>query len=338
MKHINRMFENTESPIIDEVKKIVDENQYITDKDVTADKLVVSDKWVVYISKGTMDHIKSHMSPSVELGDAPGSYYTQDWKVGVENVISKNEPQVSDKPPFRTAWTGLDSGVKVGFVTIGHDDKISKGELDGYKKYTYERPVRDSKVEENILIKVEDAKETNFLTIVGAKVGEVSGKGLISLWTTYPDFKDGKVDGKDIPMNRSEFEKAGFYFRCTKDFFDKVPNEVSESKSNMKYIKKFESFNEGILQKAIDFAKDPSGKKRAAVAEDAAKKDESDKRKAELDRKEKEYRSKLSPDQLKKLEDSEDGEHRHEVMLGNAPQYTDGYFTYYHTQKNKWDK
>jgi len=237
-----RIFENTEPSIIDEVKKIVDENQYITDKDVTDDKLVVSDKWIVYISKGTMDHIKSHMSPSVELGDAPGSYYTKDWKLGVKNVISKNEPQVSDKPPFRTAWTGLDSGVKVGFVTIGHDDKISKGELDGYKKYTYERPVRDSKVEETILIKVEDAKETNFLTIVGAKVGEVSGKGLISLWTTYPDLKDGKVDGKDIPMNRSEFEKAGFYFKCTKEFFDKVPNEVSESK-RFKYLKTFESFS-----------------------------------------------------------------------------------------------
>ena len=253
MKHINRIFENTEPSIIDEVKKIVDENQYLTDKDVTADKLVVSDKWIVYISKGTMDHIKSHMSPSVELGDAPGSYYTQDWKVGVKNVISKNEPQVSDKPPFRTAWTGLDAGVKVGFVTIGHDDKISKGELDEYKKYTYERPVRDSKVEETILIKVEDAKETNFLTIVGAKVGEVSGKGLISLWTTYPDFKDGKVDGKDIPMNRSEFEKAGFYFKCTKEFFDKVPNEVSESK-RFKYLKTFESFS---INENTDDKKDP---------------------------------------------------------------------------------
>jgi hypothetical protein len=254
MKHI-KLFENTEPSIIEEVKKIVDENQYITDKDVTDDKLVVSDKWVVYISKGTMDHIKSHMSPSVELGDAPGSYYTKDWKVGVKNVISKNEPQVSDKPPFRTAWTGLDSGVKVGFVTIGYDDKISKGELDGYKKYTYERPVRDSKVKETILIKVEDAKETNFLTIVGAKVGEVSGKGLISLWTTYPDFKDGKVDGKDIPMNRSEFEKSGFYFKCTKEFFDKVPNEVSESK-RFKYLKTFESFsiNEsfGRLYESVD--------------------------------------------------------------------------------------
>ena len=117
----------------------------------------------------------------------------------------------------------------------------------------------------------------------------------------------------------------------------------------MKNIKTFESFNEGILQKAVDFAKDPTGKKRAAVTAEEeldksnrasadAEKVESAKRKAELDAKEKEYRSKLSPDQLKKLEDSEDGEHRHEVMLGNAPQYTDGYFTYYHTQKNKWDK
>jgi flagellar biosynthesis GTPase FlhF len=125
---------------------------------------------------------------------------------------------------------------------------------------------------------------------------------------------------------------------------------VAESKNTMKYIKTFESFNEGIIQKATDFIKDPTGKKRAAVAaeeeldksnrdsEDSAKKAESSKRKAELDAEEKEYRSKLSPDQLKKLADSEDGEHRHEVMLGNAPQYTDGYFTYYHTRKNKWDK
>jgi hypothetical protein len=74
------------------------------------------------------------------------------------------------------------------------------------------------------------------------------------------------------------------------------------------------------------------------VSEDSTKKGESDKRKAELDVKEKEYRSKLSPDQLKNLTDSEIGEHRHEVMLGNAPLYTDGYFTYYHTRKNKWDK
>jgi hypothetical protein len=27
-----------------------------------------------------------------------------------------------------------------------------------------------------------------------------------------------------------------------------------------------------------------------------------------------------------------------QLMLGNAPLYTDGYFTYYHTRKNKWDK
>ena len=108
----------------------------------------------------------------------------------------------------------------------------------------------------------------------------------------------------------------------------------------MKNIKTFKSFNEGIIQKATDFLKDPTGKKRAAVTakeeeldksnRDSSAKKESDKRKAELDAKEKEYRSKLSPDQLKKLQDSEYDEHRHEVMLGNAPQYIDGYFTYYH--------
>ena len=166
------------------------------------------------------------------------------------------------------------------------------------------------------------------------------------MFTSY-DLQDDKGIPFDETKIKDVLSKEGFddvemkdntvELKRVIDEYEKSKS-VAESKSNMKYIKKFESFNEGILQKAIDFAKDPSGKKRAAVAEDAAKKDESAKRKAELDRKEKEYRSKLNPDQLKKLEDSEDGEHRHEVMLGNAPQYTDGYFTYYHTQKNKWDK
>ena len=186
---------------------------------------------------------------------------------------------------------------------------------------------------------------------IAAKRSEESNKTIPPaafdrMFTSY-DLQDDKGIPFDETKIKDVLSKEGFddvemkdntvELKRVIDEYEKSKS-VAESKSNMKYIKKFESFNEGILQKAIDFAKDPSGKKRAAVAEDAAKKDESAKRKAELDRKEKEYRSKLSPDQLKKLEDSEDGEHRHEVMLGNAPQYTDGYFTYYHTQKNKWDK
>lgn len=113
----------------------------------------------------------------------------------------------------------------------------------------------------------------------------------------------------------------------------------------MKHIITFESFNESILQKATDFIKDPTGKKRAAVTAEEeldksnkasadAEKVESDKRKSELDAKEKEYRSTLSPEQLKQLEDYEDGEYRHHVMTGGSGDYG----SYYHTQKNKWDK
>jgi len=112
--------------------------------------------------------------------------------------------------------------------------------MNSFKSYTYERPVRDTKVKETIILKEEEATKTNFLTVVGAKIGEVEGKGLITLWTTYPDFQDGKIDGKEIPMNRNEFKQNGFYFKCSKEFFDKVPSEqVSESKS----IFKFEEFN-----------------------------------------------------------------------------------------------
>jgi hypothetical protein len=240
MRHL-RLFENLEQSEIDEIKKVIDGNDFVSDKNVTADKLISSDKWIVYIPQPTIDHIKSHMSPSVELGDAPGSYYTQNWKKGVETVISKYEPTVGDKPPFRTAWTGVDSGIEVGFVTIGFDENLKSDKLDGYKSYTYERPIRGEKVPETIFVKEEEAMKTNFLTVVGSKIGEVNGKGLISLWTTYPDFKDGKINGKEIPMNRNEFKENGFYFTCTKEFFDKVPeSSVAESKINkLKYLKRF---------------------------------------------------------------------------------------------------
>ncbi len=248
-----KLFENLDQSIISEIKKIVDENQYVSDKDVTEEKLVYSDKWIIYISKGTLEHIKSHMSPSVELGDAPGSYYTQNWKKGVETVISKFEPEVGTNPPFRTAWTGKDAGIDVGFVTIGYDDKLKNDEMNGFKSYTYERPVRDTKVKETIILKEEEATKTNFLTVVGAKIGEVEGKVLITLWTTYPDFQDGKIDGKEIPMNRNEFKQNGFYFKCSKEFFDKVTFEqVSESKSIFKF-EEFNNLNESLpRQQTVD--------------------------------------------------------------------------------------
>ena len=239
-----KLFENLEESTISEIEKIIDENQYVSDKDVTEEKLVYSDKWIIYIAKETLDHIKSHMFPSVELGDAPGSYYTENWKKGIENVISSSVPEVGTNPPFRTAWTGKDAGIDVGFVTIGYNDKLKNDEMYGFKSYTYERPVRDTKVKETIILKEEEATKTNFLTVVGAKIGEVEGKSLITLWTTYPDFQDGKIDGKEIPMNRNEFKENGFYFTCTKEFFDKVPeSSVAESKINkLKYLKTFESF------------------------------------------------------------------------------------------------
>ena len=116
-----------------------------------------------------------------------------------------------------------------------------------------------------------------------------------------------------------------------------------------RHIKTFESFNEGLLQKAVDFVKDPSGKKRAAAAAEEEERDNANRARAEeaeeaeraikrnYDDKEKEYRSKLSPEQLKKLEDYEEAEYRHARMLGEpSPDYLgqDGYFRHFHTRKN----
>ena len=102
-----------------------------------------------------------------------------------------------------------------------------------------------------------------------------------------------------------------------------------------RHIKTFESFNEGLLQKAVDFVKDPSGKKREAAAAEERDNANRAERKAELNRKKAEYRSTLSPEQLKKLEDQEEGEYRAARMVGEpAPDYLgqDGYFRHFHTR------
>jgi hypothetical protein len=235
IKHFN-LFENSNETLA-EIKRIVDSNQFIQDKNVTLEKIIESDSWIIYISQQTLDHIESHLKPSEELGDAPGSYYTKNWKKGVETIISKFEPETSDKPPYRTAWTGLDAGTNVGFVTIGYSKDVAEGNLDGFKKYTYDRPMRGQMIKETIVVKSEEASPTNYMTIVGSKIGEVNGKGLISLWTTYPDYKDGNINGMSIPNDRNEFEKAGFYFKCTPEFFNSIP--MNES---LKHIKSFDRF------------------------------------------------------------------------------------------------
>ena len=247
MKHI-KLFENLEQSEIEQVKKIIDENQYISDKQVNDEKLISSGNWIIYISQQTLDHIDSHMEPSIELGDAPGSYYTNNWEKGVENVISKYEPVVGENPPFRTAWTGVDAGTEVGYVTIGYNENLKSGDISGYKSYTYERPIRGEMVPETIIVKEEPSEKTSFITIVGSKIGEVNGKGLISLWTTYPDFKDGKIDGKEIPMNRNEFQQNGFYFKSSKEFYEKIPT-INNENYGLKHLKTFESLPR---QKTVD--------------------------------------------------------------------------------------
>jgi hypothetical protein len=196
-------------------------------------------------------------------------------------------------------------------------------------------------------------KENNFNTLDNY----FSGRDL-KQYTGVTSFETCDEDDWDKVKDYVEKDKKNFLEQhpeiTEQEFNEYMENWIDNIEDARGYeSRELKGYNEGILQKAINFAKDPSGKKRAASATAAAEKEkldksnrasedakkvESAKRKAELDKKEKEYRSKLSPDQLKKLNDDEDGQHRHEVMLGNAPQYTDGYFIYYHTRKNKWDK
>ena len=98
--------------------------------------------------------------------------------------------------------------------------------------YTY----KDSRGNEfNIKVKQGEGEKTTFLSFIGAKLGKIGDKIVLSVMTAFP----GK-NGVSI-ANRNEFIKNGLYFTTTsKEVIEMSKGSLAESKINkLKYLKRF---------------------------------------------------------------------------------------------------
>ena len=143
-----------------------------------------------------------------------------------------NEVEVSNPiEAEKFKWLGLDCKTNVGVENVHQLDPKSD-EFESMNVYTY----KDSRGNEfAIKVKQGDGEKTSFLSFIGAKLGSIGDKVVLSVMTAFP----GK-NGVSI-ANRNEFINNGLYFTTTsKEVIEMSKGSIMESKT-LKHLKTFES-------------------------------------------------------------------------------------------------
>jgi hypothetical protein len=239
MKHL-KIFEDFEAQgtIYPEIQKMIDENQFLKGK-VVADKNTVFEAGNYILLLSDLSHITdAHVDETI-----PGSKFNKgvDLKKAIINLVTNNKPTQMSKGfgPSETEvsnpqeaqkfkWLGLDSKTDVGIENV-HKSEPNSEEFKSMNVYTY----KDSRGNEfKIKVKEGDGEKTNFLSFIGAKLGMIGDKVVLSVITSFP----GK-NAVDVP-NRNDFIKNGYYFTTqNKEVIEKSSGSVSESFRKIKRFK-----------------------------------------------------------------------------------------------------
>jgi hypothetical protein len=238
MKHL-KIFEDfeTQGTIYPEIQKMIDENQFLKGK-VVADKNTVFEAGDYILLLGDLSHITdAHVDETI-----PGSKFNKgvDLKKAIINLVSNNKLTVMTKgfgesesevtnpqEAQKFKWLGLDCKTDVGIENV-HKSEPNSEEFKSMNVYTY----KDSRGNEfKIKVKEGEGEKTTFLSFIGAKLGMIGDKVVLSVMTAFP--------GKNAVSiaNRNDFMKDGYYFTTqNKEVIEKSSGSVSES---FRRIKKF---------------------------------------------------------------------------------------------------
>lgn len=243
MKYL-KVFENLEEGVYQEIQSMIDGNSFLKGK-VKADNSTVFEAGNFILLLGDLGHItEAHVEETI-----PGSKFNTgvDLKKAIINLVQNNKPTLMTKgfgagetqvtnpdEAEKVKWLGLDSKTEVGVENVQQLDAGSE-EFKSMAVYTY----KDSRGNEfKIKVKEGEGEKTTFLSFIGAKLGKMGNKIILSVMTAFP----GK-NGAEV-TNRNDFMKQGYYFTTTsKEVIQMSKGSVVESKLNkLKYLKTFESF------------------------------------------------------------------------------------------------
>jgi hypothetical protein len=245
MKYI-KMFEDLNETLYQEIQNMIDNNQFLKGK-VKADNSTVFEAGDFILLLSDLTHITdAHVDEKI-----PGSKFEKgvDLKKAIIGLVSNNKPTEMTKgfgpseskvtnpeEAEKFKWLGLDSKTNVGVENV-HKLEPNADEFKSMNVYTY----KDSRGNEfNIKVKEGEGEKTNFLSFIGAKLGKLGDKAVLSVMTSFP----GK-NGAEV-ANRNDFMKQGYYFTTTsKEVIENSKGSVAESFNyKMKYLKFYENFNE----------------------------------------------------------------------------------------------
>jgi len=179
------------------VQSMVDANQFLRGKIVEEGDLIEGDRYIIWSSDDSLDHIKQrHMDES-----APGSLF--DRSVDLRRVLA----QLIEQPPTstdggRVKWLGADVCMPVGEMGVAW---APPEEVASMQDHT----MRDGRRE---TVKVAPGRRTptGEISLITTVLGEFEGRQVLSVITAFPGGE--QLDGRVIPMDRNAFAEQGFYF------------------------------------------------------------------------------------------------------------------------------
>ena len=203
MKNMKLIMENfkkflAEQVDLDKAQELIDANPYLKGKlQASENNMINSDKYVLFVSEDSLEHVKDrHMD-----ADAPGSLFKDDivLKDTIKNLLSKDP---SEEAGGRVKWLGVEMDEGIGAMGVKLDDPEKVADM---KDYTM-----PGGRQENVKITAGERDPTNKMSLITAELGELDGKKVLSLITTFPGSTE--IDGVEMPMDRNDYAEKGFYF------------------------------------------------------------------------------------------------------------------------------
>lgn len=195
-KHL-KLNEATEQDVT-QVQSFIDNNQFLKGKTVALNDLIDGDKFILYVSDDSLNHIKERHKDESK----PGSTFDSSVNLRdvLTNILSKSPSEQSNG---RVKWLGVDTGKSIGKMGVKQG---TPEEVTNMKDYQ----MPDGK-KEMVKISTGERNPTNEVSVITSELGKLGdGKTVLSLITMFPG--GTKVDGKEIPMDRSQFASQGLYF------------------------------------------------------------------------------------------------------------------------------
>lgn len=236
-----RLFESLDETIYQEIQNMIDANQFLKGK-IKADSTTVFEAGNFILLLGDLKHITdAHVEETI-----PGSKFNKglDLKKAIINLVTNNEPTVMTKgygagetevkdseQAEKFKWLGLDSKVEVGVENVHKsEDNV---EFQKMNTYTY----KDSRGNEfKIKVKQGDGEKTSFLSFIGAKLGKIGDKFVLSIITAFPGQNAVSI------ANRNDFIDKGFYFTTqSEEVIKKSTGELVEK------VKTFFEYSQKLL-------------------------------------------------------------------------------------------